>query len=90
MNLEEDFNVAAERVMNLNQKPTNNELIKLYGMYKFIKLGNCEATIPFKFFLVDHLKVTEWYKHNNRCRDDVMREYIIFVESLINKYGVKN
>jgi len=42
----EEFRVAAEEVKRLNQKPSNEDLLRLYGLYKQATEGDCNTSKP--------------------------------------------
>ncbi|GCA62739.1 hypothetical protein KIPB_005461, partial [Kipferlia bialata] len=43
---ETDFTAAAERVQALPTKPTNDELLSLYGLFKQASVGDCNTPKP--------------------------------------------
>jgi diazepam-binding inhibitor (GABA receptor modulating acyl-CoA-binding protein) len=45
-NLDEIFNNSAKEVQNLKQKPSDQELLKLYGLYKQSLFGNNHTSQP--------------------------------------------
>ena len=44
-----DFEKAAEEVKNLSKKPNNDEMLKLYGLYKVILLDPYGVVLVFYF-----------------------------------------
>ena len=44
-----DFEKAAEEVKNLSKKPSNDEMLKLYGLYKVILLDPYGVVLVFYF-----------------------------------------
>lgn len=43
MSLSEQFKTAAENVKNLNQTPTDDELLELYALFKQSEVGDCNT-----------------------------------------------
>lgn len=87
MSKEELFEEAVILVQNLESKPTNNELLKLYGLYKQSKIGDNNTAKPDMFNLKGKMKWEYWKKENGKQKEEAMQEYIEFVVELIQKYN---
>ena len=48
--LKEKFNESVNKVNKLEQKPSNEILLKLYGLYKQVTVGNINTAQPSGFF----------------------------------------
>lgn len=87
--IEERYNVAVSTSKTLKQKPSNEELLRMYGMFKYVKEGNATGTAPsFIWDANGNYKWHEWKKYDGRVVDDVREEYIAYVGTLAAKYGV--
>ena len=43
---EDDFKAAAERVKSLTKRPSNDELLQLYALFKQASVGDCNTSRP--------------------------------------------
>ncbi|BFZ58083.1 acyl-CoA-binding protein (ACBP)/diazepam binding inhibitor (DBI)/endozepine (EP) [Savitreella phatthalungensis] len=82
-----DFDKAAEEVKNLKTKPSDDELLRLYGLFKQATVGDNETPKPGMFNLKDKYKWDAWNKLKGKSQEDAQREYIELVESLKAKLG---
>jgi diazepam-binding inhibitor (GABA receptor modulating acyl-CoA-binding protein) len=82
-----EFRVEAHNVKNLNRKPSDNELLKLYGLYKQGLFGNNNTEKPSFFSFKEMSKWNAWTEQAGKGRSAAKREYIDFVKSLKIKYN---
>tara|TARA_Y100000114_G_C11675760_1_gene286096 strand:+ start:324 stop:590 length:267 start_codon:yes stop_codon:yes gene_type:complete len=87
MSNEDLFEEAVILVQNLDKKPTNNELLKLYGLYKQVKIGDNNTKKPDMFDLKGTMKWDYWMKEKGKDRELAMQDYIEYVVDLIKKYN---
>lgn len=85
----EEFLVAASTVNNLANKPNNDELSTLYGLYKQATLGDNNTPKPSFINIKDSTKWNSWNAVRGLSKYDSEVKYIIFVNNLIQKYGLK-
>ena len=84
------FAQAAEDSKKLTSKPTNEELLELYALYK---VGNSEdfskAPTPGMFDLKGKAKYNAWKKEfeEGTSAEKAQERYIALVEGLKTKYG---
>jgi diazepam-binding inhibitor (GABA receptor modulating acyl-CoA-binding protein) len=86
-NLDEIFNNSAKEVQNLKQKPSDQELLKLYGLYKQSLFGNNHTSQPSFFDFKAKSKWNAWSGESGKGKSRTKREYIEYVEILKNKYN---
>jgi len=84
--LETQFNNAAEQVKNLSKKPTNDELLNLYGLYKQATVGDNYTAKPAFLDMKGKAKWDSWDARKNMSKTDAMNTYISFVNELQKKY----
>jgi len=84
--LETQFNNAAEQVKNLSKKPTNDELLNLYGLYKQATVGDNYTAKPAFLDMKGKAKWDNWNTRKNMSKTDAMNSYISFVNELQKKY----
>ena len=91
--LENKFNKSVDKVnkffftseaSSLEKKPSNEVLLKLYGLYKQATLGNINTPKPSGLF---NYKLSEKWKSWNECKDleteKAQQKYIDIVNSFI-------
>ncbi|EFA79625.1 acyl-CoA binding protein [Heterostelium album PN500] len=90
MSLSERFEAAAAEVKTvLTEKPTNEELLELYGLFKQAKEGDNTTAQPWAVQLEASAKWKAWTALKGTSKDDAMTKYIALVDSLKAKYATK-
>lgn len=79
------FTEAVEKVKTLSERPDNNTLLKLYGLYKQATIGNCDTQQPWAIQIEARAKWDAWYSHYNKSKQSVEMEYVQLVEKLLKK-----
>ncbi|KAM7357189.1 acyl-CoA binding protein 2 [Cochliomyia hominivorax] len=87
MSLDEQFNAAAERVKTLTKRPTDEEFLELYALFKQATVGDNNTSKPGLLDLKGKAKWEWWNKQKGKSQDDAKKEYIAFVEKLVSKYA---
>ena len=82
------FETAAAEVKNLASKPSDDEMLKIYGLYKQATVGDVNTSRPGMFNLTGKYKWDAWDSLKGKSKDDAAAEYITLVEELKSKYGV--
>jgi acyl-CoA-binding protein len=67
-------------------KPSNEELLKLYGLYKQATEGDNKGEAPGGFDFVAAAKHHAWLNHIGKSKEEAQQHYISFVNSISNKY----
>ena len=83
-NMEESFRTAATRIKNSQIRPSNGDLLILYGLYKQATEGTCNIPQPWAVQVEARSKWDAWNKNNNMDRHTAMRKYIDKVEELMS------
>lgn len=84
--LENDFKRAQERVWKLKQDPSNDEKLKIYGLFKQATVGNNTKPEPGMFSgLKTRAKWESWKGYEGMLPIVAKREYVKFVNSLFEK-----
>ncbi|KAK6620338.1 Acyl-CoA-binding domain-containing protein 2 [Polyplax serrata] len=81
------FDAAAEKVRTLTKKPTDEELLSLYGLFKQGSVGDNETSKPGFLDMKGKYKWEAWMKLKGKSQDEAKEEYIKLVESLLEKYS---
>jgi len=86
MNLSETFVTVANLVKTIKIRPTDQELLSLYGLYKQATEGNNKTSKPWIFELEKASKWEAWNKNANMSKEDAQKKYIDTAYEIINKY----
>ena len=81
------FKKAVESVNSLNKKPSDTELLQLYGNYKQGTIGDINIEKPSFYMFKDVSKWTAWNDMKNTSKIQAQVNYIKIVEDLKNKYS---
>ena len=82
-----EFNKFADSVANLKSTPTNEELLKLYGLFKHSNFGDNNTPKPNSFLLKACAKWETWLEHKGKTVIETEKLYIELCEKVIEKYG---
>jgi len=82
MSLTEDFESAVGRSKQLPEKPSNNDLLKLYSLYKQATVGDVTGDKPGVFDFVAKAKYEAWEKIQGMPSDEAMQHYVDLIEAL--------
>jgi diazepam-binding inhibitor (GABA receptor modulator, acyl-CoA-binding protein) len=80
--MEKTFEDAVAKSKTLSEKPSNDVLLKLYGLYKQATEGDVNGDRPGGFDFKGAAKYDAWSSFKGKSRDDAATEYINFVNSL--------
>ncbi len=83
----QEFEEAVSKSKTLTQRPANDELLKLYALYKQATEGDNNEERPSGFDFKAIAKHDAWAELKNKSRSDAQQEYISFVEELHQKYA---
>lgn len=80
--LETRFKQAADNVQNLDERPDNDTLLKLYALYKQGSEGDVSGEKPGFFDFVGVAKYEAWEKLQGMDREEARQKYVDLVDSL--------
>jgi len=80
--LKERFEQASVRVKELDERPDNDTLLKLYALYKQGSEGDVSGERPGFFDFVGVAKYEAWEKLRGMSSEEAMKRYIELVDSL--------
>ena len=87
MDLEKDFKNAIDRSSSIRQKPANEELLKLYALYKQASEGDVTGERPGGFDFKGAAKYDAWAEMKGKDQKECRQEYIDLVNRLVEKYN---
>ena len=86
MGLIDDFQAAAVKSKEMTQRPSNEELLELYGLYKQATEGDNQEERPGGFNFVAIAKHDAWATLTGKSKDDAMKAYVDLVNKLYQQY----
>ncbi|MDO6544646.1 acyl-CoA-binding protein [Photobacterium sanguinicancri] len=85
--LKASFEQAQKDVKQLTQRPSNNELLALYSLFKQATDGDVHGKRPGMFDFKGAAKFEAWEKLQGMNADDAMQKYVDIVEKLTKTYA---
>lgn len=85
--MEQEFNEAVISSKELTVRPSNQELLTLYGLYKQATEGDVVGDRPGGFDFKGAAKYDAWAELAGTAVDDAMEQYISLVKELHAKEG---
>ncbi len=85
--LAEKFSAAKARVEKLSKRPSNDQLLELYGLYKQATEGDVTGARPGMLDIKGRAKYDAWSKRKGLEKDDAMKQYVAAVEKLVAELG---
>lgn len=83
----EEFNNAVNASKSLSQRPANDELLKLYALFKQATEGDNTGERPGGFDFKGIAKHDAWAELKGKDSTEAETEYIQFVKELQAKYA---
>ncbi|MCL6259922.1 acyl-CoA-binding protein [Aquiflexum sp. TKW24L] len=77
---------AVALTKKFTSKPSNEELLKLYSLYKQATEGDNKEERPGGFDFVAAAKYNSWSALNGKSKEDATSEYVDLVNTLATKY----
>ena len=82
MALKDDFDAAVARSRQITSRPSNEDLLKLYALFKQASSGDVSGSRPGMFDLKGRAKYDAWTSLKGKSSDEAMTEYIALVDRL--------
>jgi acyl-CoA-binding protein len=80
--LKDQFAEAKRRVEELTSRPSNEELLELYGLYKQATEGDVAGPRPGMLDLKGRAKHDAWGRKKGTTKDEAMKGYVALVKRL--------
>lgn len=84
--MSEAFEKAAASIKELTARPTDDELLQLYGYFKQVTVGDCNTVRPGMLDFKGKAKWDNWNSRKGMSKEDAEREYIALADALKSKY----
>ena len=82
--LKTDFQKAAQDVVNLEERPDNDTMLRLYALYKQGSEGDVSGPKPGFFDFVGTAKYEAWEKLQGTSSEQAMKKYVALVQQLLS------
>ena len=78
----EEFEAAKQRVEGLTRRPSNEDLLSLYGLYKQATAGDATGKKPGRLDIKGRAKFEAWERRRGLSADDARSQYVARVDRL--------
>jgi diazepam-binding inhibitor (GABA receptor modulator, acyl-CoA-binding protein) len=85
--MDQQFEDAAARSKQFTKRPTNEELLQLYALYKQATAGDVSGERPGGFDFKAIAKFDAWEEMKGKPKEQAMQEYIGLVDKLHQHYA---
>ena len=82
MDLQQKFESAVANSKNLSERPANDILLKIYGLFKQATEGDVSGDRPGGFDFKAIAKYNAWESQQGKSKEDCMNEYVSLIDSL--------
>lgn len=83
--LKAQFEQAQKDVKSLTKRPSNEELLALYALFKQSTEGDAKGSRPGMLDMVGRAKYDAWAKLKGTATEPAMQKYLAVVKSLLNR-----
>ena len=87
MAAKDKFVDAQERVKNLTERPSNDQLLELYALYKQATEGDVTGARPGMLDMKGRAKYDAWAKQKGVKAEDAKKKYVALVGKLEKELG---
>ena len=87
MDLQQQFDNAVARSKELTKRPSNEELLSLYALFKQGTEGDVSGERPGGFDFKAIAKFDAWAELKGKSKEAAMQEYVQFVDRLYQQYA---
>ncbi|WP_226389117.1 acyl-CoA-binding protein [Penaeicola halotolerans] len=85
MTTQEQFEAAVAKSKTLTERPSNEDLLKIYSLFKQATEGDNKTERPGGFDFVAAAKYNAWAGLAGTSAEEAMQAYISLIEKLANK-----
>lgn len=86
MDLHQQFEQSVARSKELTKRPSNEELLNLYALYKQATDGDVEGDRPGGFDFKAIAKYDAWAELKGKSKETAMNDYIALMDRLYQEY----
>lgn len=85
--MQAEFEKAVAQSKELTKRPSNEELLQLYALYKQATDGDVTSDRPGGFDFKAIAKYDAWAEIKGKSKEDAMKDYIALVAKLYQQYA---
>ena len=82
--IEKEFQKYSQEIKKIKTKPSDKDLLILYGLYKQSTIGDCNTEKPGFLKFKEKSKWESWNSYKGKNKEDSMKLYINKAKSIIN------
>ncbi|MFP5440384.1 MAG: acyl-CoA-binding protein [Gammaproteobacteria bacterium] len=86
MSLQQSFDQAQKDVKTLTKRPSNDDMLALYSLYKQGSEGDVKGSRPGMLDVVGRAKYDAWAKLKGTSKDAAMQKYVDKVTALLKSH----
>ena len=86
MALPEDFQAASARSKDFTKRPSNEELLEIYALFKQATEGDVSGERPGGFDFKAIAKFDAWTAKKGKAKEAAMQEYVNLIAALEKEY----
>ncbi|KAH0566805.1 acyl-CoA-binding protein homolog [Cotesia glomerata] len=86
MSLDQEFEQAAEYLKSLTKRPSKDEFLELYALFKQATIGDVNTDCPALFDLKGQAKWSRWNSKKGISKDKAKESYIAYTMGLLATY----
>ena len=83
MATEAEFQDASVRIKTLTTRPSNDEMLQLYGLYKQASKGDASGKRPGALNMVARAKFDAWAGYKGLGTEEARTQYVQLVDTLL-------
>ena len=87
MELQQQFEAAVAKSKELTKRPSNEELLLLYALFKQGSEGDVNGERPGGFDFKAIAKFDSWAEQKGKTKEAAMREYVSLMDKLYQQYA---
>jgi diazepam-binding inhibitor (GABA receptor modulating acyl-CoA-binding protein) len=86
MELQQQFESAVARSKEFTKRPSNEELLSMYGLFKQASEGDASGERPGGFDFKAIAKYDAWAELKGKSKEQAMQDYIALMDRLYQQY----
>lgn len=87
MELQQQFEAAVAKSKELTKRPSNEELLLLYALFKQGSEGDVSGDRPGGFDFKAIAKFDAWAEQKGKSKEAAMQEYVSLMDKLYQQYA---
>ena len=87
MELQQQFEAAVAKSKELTKRPSNEELLLLYALFKQGSEGDVNGERPGGFDFKAIAKFDSWAEQKGKTKEAAMQEYVSLMDKLYQQYA---